>query len=276
MKLAHVEAGSGEPVVLLHGYPQNASCWRHQVPVLAQRYRVIAPDWPGFGRSAPPSSPPTYDNEVDRIDALVDSFGLDRFNLVAHDCGGFIGIGYVLAHPERVMRFAVLNSRAHGTFRPWFYRYSLTQHWAAIHLPQLVRSLPLGRLHHVALRPYRALGCFDDAVEREYLGWMDTPRGRRTFVEFFRNYPVPAGCGLADGLERIACPTGAIWGDRDRYIPFATAQELADRIPGAALTRLTGADHYVMEERPAEVTAAILELLARPCVISDDAGISPG
>ena len=52
-----------------------------------------------------------------------------------------------------------------------------------------------------------------------------------------------------------------IWGDRDAYIPFETARELADRIPAATSTRLHGGDHYIMEERPDEVTAALLELL---------------
>ena len=173
------------------------------------------------------------------------------------------------------MRLALLNTRAHNIFRPWFYRFSLGQRWAAVHAPAIVRRLPLRRLHHVALRPYRTLGCFDDALENEYLGWMDTARGRRTFVEFFTHYHVPAVPELAAGLGRIGCPTAIVWGDRDRYIPFATAGELAERIPGATLTRLSGGDHYIMEERPGEVTAALLELLARPCVISRGAGIPP-
>ncbi len=100
--------------------------------------------------------------------------------------------------------------------------------------------------------------------EDEYLGWMDTPRGRQTFVEFFANYHVPPVAGLAAGLGRIGCPTAIIWGDRDTYIPFSTAHELAERFPDSTLTRLTGADHYVMEERPAEVTVALLDLLKRP------------
>jgi pimeloyl-ACP methyl ester carboxylesterase len=260
-----VEAGRGEPVLLLHGYPQSASCWRHQIPALAAHHRVIAADWPGFGRSGPPDSPATYDTEVERIGRLADSFGLDRFNLVAHDYGGFLGLGYVLRHPDRITRLALLNTRAHNIFRPRFYRFSLGQRWAAAHAPAIMRRLPLRRLHHLALRPYRTLGCFDDALEGEYLGWMDTPCGRRTFVEFFANYHVPAVPELAAGLGRIDCPTAVIWGDRDRYIPFATARELAERIPGASLTRLTGGDHYIMEERPDEVTAALLDLLARPC-----------
>jgi pimeloyl-ACP methyl ester carboxylesterase len=262
MNVFHVEAGKGEPVLLLHGYPQSASCWRHQIPELARCYRVIAPDWPGFGRSEPPETPATYDAEVERIDRLADSFGLDRFNLVAHDYGGFLGLGYVLRRPDRVMRLALLNTRAHSVFRPWFYRFSQGQRLAAIHAPGVLRRLPLRRLHHMALRRYRTLGCFDDALEDEYLGWMDTSGGRNTFVEFFANYHLPAVPELAAGLGRINCPAAVIWGNRDRYIPFSTARELAERIPGATLTQLKGADHYVMEERPDEVTDALLKLLA--------------
>lgn len=262
MNVFHIEAGDGEPVLLLHGYPQSASCWRHQIPALAQRHRVIAPDWPGFGHSDPPDSPATYDAEVERIGQLADSFGLDRFNLIAHDYGGFLGLGYVLRHPDRVTRLALLNTRAHNVFRPWFYRLSAVQGWTVEHLPAVARRLPLGRLHRLVLNPYRKKGCWDRALERGYLGWMDTPRGRRTFVDFFRHYHLPAVPWLAEGLHQIRCPTAIIWGDHDRYIPFSTAQQLAGGIPGATLTRLTGGDHYIMEERPDEVTAALLELLA--------------
>jgi pimeloyl-ACP methyl ester carboxylesterase len=268
MNVVHIAAGEGEPVLLLHGYPQSASCWRHQIPALAERHRVVAADWPGFGRSAPPQTRATYDAEVQRIGRLADSFGFERFNLIAHDYGGFLGLGYAQRHPERVMRLALLNTRAHSIFRPWFYRFSLGQHWAAKHAPALLRRLPLRRMHHVALRPYRVLGCFDETLEDEYLGWMDNPRGRQRFVDFFTDYHVPAIGDLAANLARIECPTAIIWGDRDRYIPFSTARELAEGIPGATLTRITGGDHYIMEERPDEVTAALLDLLARPGVVA--------
>lgn len=101
-RVHYVDTGSGEPVLLLHGYPQSSSCWRHQIPALAARHRVIAPDWPGFGRSEPPATSPSYDDEVDRIERLVARLGLERFNLIAHDYGGFLGLGYTLRHPERV------------------------------------------------------------------------------------------------------------------------------------------------------------------------------
>nr|WP_158089867.1 alpha/beta hydrolase [Mycobacterium kyorinense] len=160
---------------------------------------------------------------------------------------------------------ALLNSRAHGVFRPWFYNFSLGQRWLATHRigTRVVRRLPVRTLHHVAFRRYRDLGCFDTDLETEYLGWMDQPGGKRTFTEFFAHYHLPLVPWLAPRLAEIDCPTAIIWGDRDAYIPFRTAEELAERIPGATLTRLRGADHYVMEERPDQVTSALLDLLAR-------------
>ena len=90
-------------------------------------------------------------------------------------------------------RLALLNTRAHGVFRPWFYRFSLGQRWVATHdwVAAPVRRLPLGAMHHLALGRYRKPGCFDVDLEAEYLGWMDTPQGRRTFFEFFAHYHVP-------------------------------------------------------------------------------------
>ncbi len=254
-------AGSGEPVLLLHGFPQSASCWRHQIPALAENHHVVALDWPGFGRSDPPSTPPTYDNEVERIERCVQQLGWQRFNLFAHDYGGFIGLGYAIRYPGRVQRLALLNTRAHSIFRPWFYRFSLCQRWIAAHpaLSAVVRRAPLRAIHHRALARYR----FDTDLETEYLGWMDTPQGRQTFWEFFAHYPVPAIPWLSEQLGSIRCPTAVIFGDRDPYVPFSTARELAEGIPDAELVRLHGADHYVMEGRPREVTDALLALLKR-------------
>jgi pimeloyl-ACP methyl ester carboxylesterase len=69
----------------------------------------------------------------------VTSLGLDRFNLVAHDYGGFLALGYLRRNPQRVLRLAVLNSRAHDVFRPWFYRFSQGQRWAATYTPAVLR-----------------------------------------------------------------------------------------------------------------------------------------
>jgi pimeloyl-ACP methyl ester carboxylesterase len=191
--------------VLLHGYPTNHLSWRHQTPTLAATHRVIAPDLLGWGESDRPLELRfDYESERDRIGRLLDALGIERCSLVGHDYGGFLALGYVQANPDRVRRFAILNSRAHATFVPrWYATFALiTLIGRTPGIRALAARLPLGGLN------------------------------RR---------------GLAAVVKR---------GHLD-------AEELAARIPGAELTMLDGTGHFVMEERPAEVTAALQRLLER-------------
>jgi pimeloyl-ACP methyl ester carboxylesterase len=262
-----VDEGRGEPVLLLHGYPQSSLCWRHQIAALATSHRVIAPDWPGFGRSPPCTNlPPTYEVEVGRIGQLVRQLGLQQFNLIAHDYGGFLGLSYVCQQPEQILRFGILNSRAHGTFSPDFYRFSLLQRRLATARAgrALARLLPLGLLHRRSLRRELARGEFTPDVMREYLDWLDGRAGTETYLRFFAHYQVEVRTELAPALQHIRCPTAVIWGERDPYVPFQTAQELATRIPRATLTSFPDAGHFIMEARPREVTAALQQLLSVP------------
>lgn len=270
VRVRYVDVGTGDPLVLLHGYPQSSACWRKQIGALARSRRVIAPDWIGWGsseRSLVPSC--EYGVEVARIGRFLDALGLAAVDLATHDYGGFLGLGFVIAHPARVRRFAILNSRAHRTF-PWpsylqFATFSALGRSPA--LRGLVERIPLGTIHRRSLARYVRKGCFDAALLERYVGWMDDVAGRRWLAHFFAGYEVTVRPELGAGLASITCPTAVVWGDRDPFCPFATAEDLARRIPGAgstALTRIAGADHYVMEERPAEVLAALERWLARP------------
>jgi len=263
MNVVHIEAGAGEPVRLLHGYPQSASCWRHQIPALAEHHRVIAADWPGFGRAEPPDTPPTYDAEVERIGRLADSFGLDRFNLVAHDFGGFLGLGYAQRHPDRVMRFALPEHPGAQHLSALVLPLSLGQRSAAIHAPALLRRLPLRTATSRCAAPVPHAGLLRRASGRRVSRLGGHAARQADLRRLLHQLSRARGAGARRGTRTGRLPTAIIWGDRDRYIPFSTARELAERIPGATLTQLTGGDHYIMEERPDEVTAALLELLAR-------------
>lgn len=269
-RLRYVDVGAGEPLVLLHGYPQSSACWRKQIGALAAHRRVIAPDWLGWGRSER-SLALSYDyaREVARIGGFLDTLGLARVDLATHDYGGFLGLGFVVAHPARVRRFAILNSRAHRTF-PWpsYLEFAaLSALGRSARLRGVVERLPLGAIHRRSLAHYVRKGCFDATQLEHYVGWMDDAAGRRWLARFFAGYEVAIRPELAAGLSGIGCPTAIVWGDDDPFCPFSTAEDLARRIPGAgpeALTRIAGADHYVMEERPAEVLAALERWLARP------------
>ncbi len=259
-RVRYLERGTGAPLLLLHGYPQSHLTWRHQIGPLAARRRVLAPDWPGWGASERSLALDcAYESEVDRLERLLDALELPAVDLAAHDYGGFLGLGFLLRRPARVRGFAILNSRAHRSFPlPYYQQFALFSALARSRaLRPLLLRLPLATLHRRSLATYVRKGCFDRALLDGYVGWMDEPYGRRWFAHFFAGYRVAVRPELAAGIGSIRAPTAVIWGDRDPYCPFTTAEELAARIPGARLHRIAGADHYVMEERPREVLAAL-------------------
>jgi pimeloyl-ACP methyl ester carboxylesterase len=109
IRLHVAEAGQGPPLILLHGWPQHWWCWRHLIPRLAERYRVLAVDLRGWGWSdAPPGdyAKPTFAAD---IIALLDALGLDRVRLIGHDWGGYTAFLLALSHPERIERMVALD-----------------------------------------------------------------------------------------------------------------------------------------------------------------------
>jgi pimeloyl-ACP methyl ester carboxylesterase len=265
-RVAVFEAGAGEPCVLLHGYPQSHHCWRRVVPALAESHRVIAPDWPGWGESERSLAQALdYDAEVERIGALLDALGLVRANLLAHDYGGFLALGFAIRHPERLLRLAILNSRAHRTFPlgPYLQFAALSLFARA---PRLFARLPLHAQHRRSLAHHVANGEWSSEDLERYLAFLKTADGVRWLAHFFAHYRVAVRPELAEGARAIRVPTAVIWGDADPYCPFAIAEDLGARIPQARVVRVRGADHYVMEERPGDVTAGLRELLGAPAI----------
>jgi len=113
-RLHVAEAGGGDPVVLLHSFPQHWYAWRHVVPLLAGQYRLISPDWRGFGWSqAPPRGYDTASRAADIL-ALLDALGLRRVRLIAHDWGAHAAFMAALEAPNRVSHLLAVNA-AH----PW-------------------------------------------------------------------------------------------------------------------------------------------------------------
>src|SRR5215467_11922543 len=110
IRLHVAEAGGGDPVVLLHGFPQHWYAWRHVIPLLAGQYRLICPDWRGFGWSEAP--PRGYDtaSRAAGILALMDALGLRRARLIAHDRGARVAFVTALQAPDRVRHLLAVNA----------------------------------------------------------------------------------------------------------------------------------------------------------------------
>ena len=111
VRLHCVVEGDGPLVLLLHGFPETSRAWRKQIPALAKRFRVVAPDLRGYGGSDKPKGIAAYRTSVvaDDIVALIHAFGAERAHVVGHDWGGGVAWTVATAHPEAVDRLVVLN-----------------------------------------------------------------------------------------------------------------------------------------------------------------------
>ena len=115
-RIFYREAGSptAPAVVLLHGTPASSHQYRNLIPALADRYHVIAPDYPGFGHSDVPSVDEfsyTFDNLADHVDALLDHLGLQRYAIYVQDYGAPVGWRLALRHPERIAAIITQNGK---------------------------------------------------------------------------------------------------------------------------------------------------------------------
>ena len=187
--LTHVaEAGAGEPLVMLHGWPQHWYCWRGLMPALSQRWRVICPDLRGFGwTEAPPGG---YEKEQLATDvlALLDAMGVESFHLVGHDWGGFVAFLMALREPERIRGLLAL-----AIVHPWMQRELLAPQAWRFAAYQAVMSVPV-------------LGPFATSVSPAYLqtvfrlgGAGLDPRAVESYVATLRQ---PARAAAASKLYR--------------------------------------------------------------------------
>ena len=276
--ITYLDRGEGEAIVLLHGYPQSHLAWRRVIEQLSRNHRVIAPDWVGWGRSERPLDLSyDYESEVARVAGFIDALGVEKYNLFGHDYGGYLALGLHRLHPQRFLRLAILNSRAHRVFpglRHWL--FTAVGWWARIWgLREIFRICPVGWLHRgalsgagwarlISIRAELPPDGRDDTLLQAYTGWMDTQPGRLWFRRFYQDYRTAERPALVAELGRIRCPTAVVWGTEDAWCPMTIAEDLAERIDAAVLTECAGIGHFVMEEAAPAVLAALEVLLSRP------------
>ncbi len=280
LAIAHDDDGPPDaPVVLLvHGWPDDASTWDAVRPALrAAGFRVIVPTLRGFGQTRFVSSAPRTGNSgihaMDMI-ALLDGLGIARFAVVGHDWGSNIAEALAVGWPDRVTRIAMLSTppRLGGMTTPpfwhaqrqWYHWFMATQRGAAA-----VRADPKG-FAHVHWTNWSPEGWFDaamfDAVARSFENpdWVDVTlhsyRARWDEAE-----PDPASQWLEDrvkAIETLALPVLYLHGAADGVNPPATANDVADRFSGDFRhVVLPGVGHFPQREAPVAVAAALCNFL---------------
>jgi pimeloyl-ACP methyl ester carboxylesterase len=250
-----LEAGEGDPVLLLHGWPQNNRMWREPITRLAPRYRLLAPDLRGFGQTEAPGT--GYDGDTfarDQI-ALLDALGLERVKLIGHDWGGWTAFLLGLNFPDRIEQMIVVNAP-----HPWprlrpSLLLELWRSWYAAVLatpglgPSLLRNPSLVR---EILSRGTAPGTFSPAELDDYASGFRDPARARAASALYRYYQ-SAFLETARGRwreRRLSVPTLILFGADDRYVSPKLLEGWEGHADEMRVELVPDASHFLVDERP--------------------------
>ena len=269
LRMHYERAGSGSPVVLLHGWPQTSHCWRQVVPRLAERHTVIAPDLRGYGLTDKPAD--GYDKRTMAADVsgLVSALGFDRVSVVGHDRGARVAHRWALDHPDKIDRLALLDivpTRA-------MFRGDMTVargywHWL-FHLQPDLPELLVGDRVEEYLRWFFERWTVDRAAVEEgighYVAAFRRPGALRAgFDDYRATFPADLEHDDTDAAQghRLRRPVLVLWGEAGlpAGLPVVDVwREYADDVRGDALP---GCGHFLPEERPDLLAEHLLRFLA--------------
>ena len=264
-----VTAGSGVPVVLLHGWPQTWHEWRKVMPLLAEHYRLVVPDLPGLGDSSRPAD--GYDKKTIALDLqeMCERLQLGRFHLVGHDWGGPTAFALACAQPASVRTLTILDVTIPGIGpdlsqggRRWHHAFHMT--------PDLPETLVQGREREYLSWFYREFcwqrGAIEEADIDEYVRCYSAPGALRAGFEYYRNIPRDQADNrtLLDSGFRLQMPVLALGGARAEARgrgeePLESLRAIATNVQGAALP---DCGHFIPEEQPAALAERLLRFFA--------------
>jgi pimeloyl-ACP methyl ester carboxylesterase len=236
--------GRGAAVVLLHGWGVSHESFAPLVPVLAERYRVLSVDLPGFGWSPPPPQPWGSVEYRDHVTALLDNIGIGRAAVLGHSFGGRVAIRLAAEQSERVARLVLVASAGLRPRRGLLVRARVAGTTLLAGVSRLPGCGAWGRRlrerwgARVGSRDYRSAG-----------------RMRPTLVRLVNEEMEPL-------LAGIAAPTLILWGDRDQEVARPAMETMQARIPGARLVVFPGVGHFPFAEAPEAFASALLPFLA--------------
>jgi pimeloyl-ACP methyl ester carboxylesterase len=247
----------GEPVVLLHGFPQEAAAWSGVEPLLhAAGYRTLAPDQRGYSPGARPSGRRAYRVQECTADvlALLDAAGLESAHVAGHDWGGFVGWYLGGRHADRVRSLTVFSTPHPGAMRRSFLGRQLLMSWYmfAFQLP----VLPDRRLSRpsFAASALRRGGLPEDAARR-YAERMARPGAVTPMLNWYR--AIPFSQATSPGRSKV--PTTFVWGSKDIALGRRAAELTGDYVTGPYEFVELDAGHWLPESSPDVVADHILK-----------------
>ena len=256
VRLHYVEAGQGEPVVLIHGLNASTFSFRYTIPELAQSYRVVALDLQGFGYSERPAGADySLTALAEQVARVMERLNIERATVVGHSMGGAVAMRLAIGFPERVARLVLVNSATDRLLR------------RGLRLSRLIQPcMPIAALFALQRRAFRRRALrravHDPAhVTPEVVEGSFRPRRVKGTLRALGAWLVDRGRDEPLAPERIAQPTLVLWGEHDRLLPLAEGEELARAIPNARLLLVPSSGHLPLEEQPTFCNRALLDFL---------------
>jgi pimeloyl-ACP methyl ester carboxylesterase len=256
-KLRLARLGSGPPVILLHGYPDNLQVWSELAPRLAKRFEVIAFDWPGMGCSEAWTGGATPVDFAKRLRALMDAWEIKKATVIGHDMGGQPALAFAIECPERLSHLVVMNSLVIADQKTsWEIAVLRKFGWNRVLLERLPRAV-----FFRAVRTFLPSNYKLSAELRADL-WESFAR-----LEV-RKYVVRMCAGYQGTLPKLkqlypSIKTSSLflWAENDKHFPSAHGRQLASLVPGARFEEIAGAGHWMALNRAEEVSERISQFL---------------
>ena len=254
-RIHYVQAGHGEPLVMIHGWNGSTFSMRYTIPELAQRYRVVAIDLLGYGYSAQPADGDySIAGQGELVRLVMDRLGIERAVVLGHSMGGAIAMWLALHYPQRVERLILVDSAT-------VQELTRGRNWGVAIRPLLPLLAPF-LLRKSAVRRGLRSAVHDGAqVTPEMLEGHLRPFHMKGHLRVSAKQLSDRRRDKAFDARQIRPPTLVLWGEHDRWIRPATGEELARLIPNAQLFTVWGAGHLPLEEQPELCNREILKFL---------------
>ena len=264
-RMHYAEAGSGDPVILQHGWPQHWYAWRGQIPALAERYRVIVPDLRGYGWSEAPRSGYEKAQFAADVLGLMDELGIERARYAGHDWGA--AAGYILAtdHPDRLERavtMCVPPPWRNGPPPPPL--LLMLTYQSVLSTPVVGAAAMRSGMATRMLKAGRSVGEWSEQELAIYEGPWREPGHDNAAVQTYRTFltkELPAQIRGSFAGKRLGVPTLVVMGERE-LLRKGLQPEVYEKKGDDVRTAFVDSNHWVLDERPEDVARLLLEFFA--------------
>ena len=247
-----VEAGSGDPVILLHGIPESWKCWKHQIPKLSTQFKVYALDLKGYGQSDKSDGDYSMNNVASEIISLLDSLKIDKFRIAGHDWGVAIADNIIDQIPDRVERYIRCCLSLHN-YDP---RNSLHHQWNSENPDAATRLMNKSEAY---VKVWFESSCKPELIPdqkeiNEIVKEFSYPGIGNAVPRYFRDIPK----NKPVDLSKFTMPILYIHGEHDPRQPIEYCFGMEKHLPGLEAILVLDSGHFITRERPIDTTNAMM------------------